>query len=434
MISLQDYLEEILNSLTDSVLESPAGLSAQSQARRKLSDEERIALQEEKDRLINSLTASIEAFSSLIPACNEENLSLFTKVTSSDRLWSFLSNKEMDAPQVRRATWKTLSRVLQHEQAAQLIEDSVETVTRIAPMAAFSERDHQTQNNLWEPLIALLRRYPSIWKRPKAPSDQEEEEEEGTTDSDSSSSTEPETDTSAKPDVPSRIPHPLAAFFDALQVGFFGNASAGYQAAPLLLHTIPEKVFPRNSSNLEILFSSFWAAYAGAAVDGSSTQAFVKCLIDFVRLSIVSQESASIAADQLYKLWEYYLQTIPLPSKSLSLSDSVTAQELEKGIVALSSKFPEEFDAFWSKFSVLAEQNISNRGSNTALADALIHLFRSTPGELSRRVQNLLHTCTVVAATAEDREATYAFLVQALKKDGKELLLSSTVCDVSEPV
>lgn len=427
LISLQDYLEEVLNSLTDSILDSPAGMSAQTQAKRKLSDEERIALQEEKDRMINQLSASIEAFSSLIPSCTQETLGLFTKVTSSDSFWTFLSSKEMDAPQIRRATWRTLSQILQHEQATSLIEDSIQTITRIAPIAAFRERDHQNQNTLWEPLITLFRKYPSIWRKPMTNADQEEESSESVL----SSSSEQETDISAAPDMHTKIPYPIAAFFDALQVGFFGNTSSGYQAAPLLLHTIPETVFPRNTSNLESLFSSFWGAYAGAAIDASSTQAFVRCLVDFVRLSMSSQESASVAAEQLIRLWEYYLLAVALPSKSLSLSDPDTVQELEKGVVTLSSKYPDLFASFWSRFRDIAEKNVSNKAGGAALAEGLVGLARTPNEDLSKSTQTLLHRCTVVACTTEDREAPSAFLVQALHKNGKELLFSPDTRDVS---
>lgn len=427
LVRPQDYLEEILNCLTDSILESPAGLSAQEQAKRKLSDEERIASQEEKDRLINQLTASVEAFSSLLQYCTEDNASSFTKVTSSDSFWSFLSSKEMDAPQVRRATWRTLAFILPHEQSNSLLEQSLSTISRIAPRAAFSERDHQTQNTLWEPLITLFRRYPSIWKRPIKSTD----EDDGSSDSESSSCSEPETDASAAPPSTSKISHTIAAFFDALQVGFYGNAASGYQAAPLLLHSIPESSFPRTPENLESLFSSFWGAYAGGAIDTNSTQAFVRCLVDFVRISLVSDEAANIAANQLIRLWEYYLHVTPPPTKYLSLTSAGTVQELEKGMLAVFNKYPDTFNEIWPQFCDRARQSIDNNERGYALADAVVQIFRTSPEGLSSKAQELLHECVILAASHEDTTSSSTFLLEALRRDGKELLADHSVKYVS---
>lgn len=428
LVSPQDYLEEILTSLTDSTLESPAGLSAQEQAKRKLSDEERIALQEEKDRKLNHLTASVEAFSSLLQYATVENVNLFTKVTSSDSFWAFLSSKEMDAPQVRRATWMTLSLLLAHTEGSLLLEDSLSTISRIAPSAAFSERDHQTQNTLWEPLITLFRKYPSIWKRPIKSS----ESDDGTSsDSDSSSSEEQETDASAPPSRPLKISSTIASFFDMLQIAFYGNAASGYQAAPLLIHSIPEAILPRTALNLETLFSSVWGAYVGGAIDAASTAAFVRCLIDLIRLSTTSDEAASVAGDQLIRLWKYYLHSTAPPTKYLSLSNTNTVQELEKGMVTLSTKYPEVFDLVWSRFADLAKQTVNSGATGAALAIALVQIFRSSAEALSLRSQSLLHECVITASKTSDRKASAAFLLEALKSDGKELLAVHDVQNVS---
>lgn len=424
-----NYLEEILNSLTDSILESSASSTSaeKERAKRKLSDEERIALQEEQDRKVNHLTASIEAFSSMLQHCTSENASLFTKVTSSDSFWAFLSSKEMEAPQARRATWRTLALILSHDQSKPLLEDSLPTISRIAPRAAFSERDHPTQNTLWEPLISLFRKYPSIWKRPlKQPSDSDEDA--SSSDSDSpSSSPEEETDASA---ASARMPHTIANFLDLLQVGFYGNAQSGYQATPLLIHTIPENIFPRTPSNLDTLFSSYWAAYSGAAINSESTPAFVRCLIDIVRLSLVSESAAEVAVAQLKRLWEYYLHITPPPSKYTSLTSSTTVEELEKGLVSLQSKYPTSFDEVWTAIRETARQTVLQGVKAAALAQALIQMFRSPSTDVSQRSQKLLHELTVLAASNEQAASAKEFLLEALSKDGSELLIGREVHEV----
>lgn len=423
----QNYLEEILNSLTDSILESSSTSSADEKARKKLSDEERIAMQEEQDREINHLTASIEAFASMLQYCTFENVSLFSKVTSSESFWSFLSSKEMEAPQVRRSTWRTLALSLSHEQLKALLEDSLSDISRIAPRAAFSERDHQTQNTLWEPLISLFRAHSSIWKRPIPSSDSEDE----SSDSESDSGSSPETDASTARSGPSKITQTIAAFFDLLQVGFYGNASSGYQATPLLIHTIPSNILPRTSSNLESLFSSYWAAYAGGAIDSSSTPAFVRCLIDIVRLSLTSDEAAEVAAAQLTRLWEYYLHITPPPTKYLSLTSSTTIEELEKGLVSIQSKYASAFDKIWKTISETAKQTaVASESKSAALAQALVQMFRSSSKEISQRAQKLLHECVALAASNSDGKGSAKFLLEALAKDGKELLITPEVHQV----
>lgn len=425
LISPKDYLAEILDSITDSILESSGSTSSlEDKAKRKLSDEERIALQEEKDRKLNYLTTNIEAFTWSLQYYTDENTALFARVSSSDSFWSFLSSKSMDSAQVRRAVWRTLNTLLAQERTQSLAQDSLSTISEIAPKAAFSERDYQTQNTLWEPLISLFRLHPLIWKGAMTRSDEDSTNESG-------SSSGSESENSSNPAASSRLSQNIASFFDLLQVGFYGNAVSGYSATPLLVHTIPARIWPRTHDNLERLFTSFWGAYAGGAIDNASTVIFVKCLIDLVRLSLVSEEAAWVSSSQIVRLWEYYLHLAPPPSKYLSLSNQSTIEEMEKALISFHAKYPQIFGTIWASIAEMSKQNINRDAGAVRLAQGLAQLSSSSSEHISLRAQALLQECVILAASKENSDNSNNFILEALQHSGKEILQVAELHQVS---
>lgn len=314
-VALDGYAKEILDSLNSTILESSAlagtgaGLPSQKQLA-KMDDDARIALQEEQDQKSSQLAASIDAFTYMLgrPSADEARPELYEPVLDSDLFWSYLHPARMEAAHVRRAVWRTLGAATRSSSVGlPALRSALRTLSRTVLQAAFGERDYNTHGVLSVALPDFLETFPEAWKlygkhtQPNSIATDESDES-----SESSSSDDDVDSAKANGREAASPPASVAALLDALQIGFYGNASSGYKCLPRLVRTVPVSQLPIDASRLELLFSSLWAGFSGRALDSAGeaglsafAEAVAQLVIDFeAQLEPASGELALALLDK----------------------------------------------------------------------------------------------------------------------------------------
>ncbi|CUA69442.1 E3 ubiquitin-protein ligase listerin [Rhizoctonia solani] len=162
--------------------------------------------------------------------------------------------------------------------------------------AAWTETDTVVRISMWDGLLPLITAFPEVWSvNPIAQQSLRtgEQEEVDSESDDKSEDSIPEMTMDPATSSRSTQTNGELAFSDFLrflELGCQGSAIQSYPAVVIVLSTIPESIFSYERSNLERLFTSFWAAYDGKALNTlprdrePTMKAFLSSLLDCVIL------------------------------------------------------------------------------------------------------------------------------------------------------
>lgn len=434
-VNIDDYLSITLASLNSTILEAQiaSSTSATPSKLAKMDPDARIALQEDQDQGRNQLAASIDAYTYLIDQHFPTDLATEAKGTtdpinpfepvlsSTGTFWGYLSAQIMEAAQVRRAVWRCLDKVLLKASLQGQLEEDLPDLSKIVLDAGFTERDYNTQNTLYPILTRFLQTYSQSWRVSSGPDQASSSSSSSISDSDSEDRRDGHTDSSVR----SRTVLPaVQKFHQLLQVGFYGNAAAGFPQVLPIVQTAPS-TFLGSPSSLKILFASLWAAYTGRAIETAGLQglqAFTACLSSIVEHCAscdAGGETLDVLAEQVQTGWRFYLGLSPSPSKSQSICKPVFAQDMVDLIGAL-----EKYDSdVWLRLkrSLLDDTVTALQSENFArfdLLSAIIVVAAAREGLRSRHFAQELQS--VVGHAAIDRldQANAAqFLAAALDNE-----------------
>lgn len=150
--------------------------------------------------------------------------------------------------------------------------------------AAFAEPDSGVQNALWPSLMALLKSHPDAWTQADADDHEDDSSDE---DGDLTNNTEVSatSDSEQKDDNEPQLPPVVVEMLSFLQLACRGNPIASYPVLVLLLASMPISYIVYDRTTLDAIFSSFWAAFDGKALEphdtgGKATIAFVEALLE----------------------------------------------------------------------------------------------------------------------------------------------------------
>lgn len=454
------YVGEILESLNSNILDFTPATSLSSRRLAKMDEDERINLQEEQDRRSNQLAQSLDAYAYLLQYLTPENREKFEPVFESPKTWRLFSSSYVEASQVRRAIWRLLGRAVQPSRSTEadekdselrgLVQDNLKSVSREALPALFGqERDQGTQIAAAGPLFQLCRANGSAWKLAgKGPSKQPGTDDEGEDEiSSDSSSTEDEDENGESSE---KLPPAISTFLSFLQLGCLGN-STFYSFIPSLISTIPSSLLPlsADAEKLELLFSSYWAAYAGRALDSAGPAGlatYTGCLLDLVRqLEPEADENGrGILIEQISTLWQYYLGTTKSPSKSSTLSRPTTVEQLGQTLSTLSDA---PLEQAWEGVSTAAlglfEPNAEGEESDdktstrqpqqplSLLGGALESFSQTDNHTLKGKVVELERQAVKLALKEMDQSEKADFVAVSLQRDSLELLRDEDLASVS---
>ncbi|CAE6527519.1 unnamed protein product [Rhizoctonia solani] len=241
---------------------------------------------------------------------------------------------------VRMAGWKlikTLVDYLQNNQPDLAVEEADDAPLPLksgffrnlgtaAIRAAWTETDPGVRSSMWDGFLPLIAAFPEVWSA--EPIDQSSIGTSGADEIDNDDDSEDgamETTTDRAASSQSTTTYGQLAFSDFLhflELGCQGSAIQSYPAVVVVLSTIPESIFSYDSSNLERLFTSFWAAYDGKALNvlprdrEPTLKAFLSSLLDCIVL--ISRKLHTlpapppVSADNSATLLENSLELAPL--------------------------------------------------------------------------------------------------------------------------
>lgn len=455
-VVLDGYAKEILDSLNSTILESSAlagagaGLPSQKQLA-KMDDDARIALQEEQDQKSSQLAASIDAFTYMLgrPSADGARPDLYEPVLDSDLFWSYLHLSRMEAAHVRRAVWRTLGAATRSSSVGlPALRSALRTLSRTVLQAAFTERDYNTHGVLSVTLPEFLETFPEAWRlygrqsQPKSVATDQSDESSESSGSDSDADATKASGRDAASPSPS-----VAALLDVLQIGFYGNASSGYKCLPRLVRTIPASQLPIDASHLELLFSSLWAGFSGRALDSAGdaglsafAEAVVQLISDFgAQLEPASGEPAlAVLDEQLSRLWQYYLEVLPSPSRSSSLAKPATVSHLLQAFNELQTKRQSTLPRIWPQLEdaalgLFAADSTAKPGQLHRLADALTRFVGAETGakELGERAAKLELATFREALKDLSRSGHADYVRLLLLSDARALLADYSLASVS---
>ena len=451
-IALPDYLTTILSSLNDTILTASGAATSGTTPSKlaKMDDETRMAVQEEQDQKRNQLAASVDAYAYLldqhVPSTGANQNAhpgleqpFEAVLSSTDNFWTYLSPRTMEAAQVRRATWRCLNTALSKPLARTCIEEDLPVLCKIVLDAAFSERDYNTQNTLYPIALRFLHTYNEAWRLsgPEASSTSSSAESEDSENEDPLM-TDAESRKRGSSSGRSTIPGSFQQYLTLLQVGFYGNATAGYPLVFGMLQTLPRAVLS-SSANLEILFSSLWAGYSGRAIEAAGlqgVQAFTLCIRDLVRnFATPNAELAvqSVCAEQVQSLWQYYLGLLPSPSRLQSLSRPATLTGLVGAVEAIASAGGSGWQSLQASMqndgrSALAVENKSRRLD--LLTSAFFGLSASS-NELVQALGEAMQKAAVQASIEQiDDEDAMSMVVEILDRNSGSIVLDASLIQV----
>ena len=426
---LESYLREILDSLNATILDDTNSTPHTSTLRSgKLDEQVRIAALEDQDRKDSYLAECIDADSYLLDQASTTSSNLFELVISSDHFWSFLSSAETESASVRRSTWRFLGKVSSVEMVSDLIDRNLRMISKAALESALSERDYATQNAMWTALVSLFQRHPQGWHLSCVPE---------TDVSPNSSSLEEDVESAAKTNGTNLLPNFITIFLDFLRSGCYGNAEPAYQAIPLLLSTIPRNVFPLSQTNLNLMFTSFWAALEERLLESSGVQglsAFTLALTEIVIIyarHLRSEVGSEILLEQLYTLWDYCFDVITAPSKASSLSRPTTVDHLILVLHGLEGSREGAIAAVWPRLTKSALSIFTKADSPLSLLASAICSMLDSPNEILRHRAAELGISTVrKAMTQLDLPAMCNFVAEMVEKKASILLKQEELCKV----
>ncbi|KDN48410.1 hypothetical protein RSAG8_03002, partial [Rhizoctonia solani AG-8 WAC10335] len=209
---------------------------------------------------------------------------------------------------LRIAGWKFVKTMVKHFQSNP--PESGEKATDVAPLplslgflrnlgaaairSAWTETDAAVRSAMWDGFLPLITAFPEVWNTQPIEHSSTGTSGQGEVDGDSDDNSE-DTTTEMTMDLAtssrSTTTYGGLAFSDFLrflELGCQGSAIQSYPAVVIVLSTIPESVFSYERSDLERLFTSFWAAYDGKALNvlprdrESTMKAFLSSLLDCI--------------------------------------------------------------------------------------------------------------------------------------------------------
>ncbi|KAJ1302223.1 hypothetical protein OPQ81_001046 [Rhizoctonia solani] len=209
---------------------------------------------------------------------------------------------------VRMAGWKLVKALVKHLKNDS--SDSAEQVAGDLPISlrlgffrnlgsaalhsAWTEIDPAVRTSMWDGFLPLITTFPEVWNTEPLETSSIGTSGQGGVESDDNDDSQEDTmgTTMARAtSCRSTTTHGHLAFSDFLhflELGCHGSAIQSYPAVVIVLSTIPESIFSYHRSELERLFTSFWAAYDGKALNvlprdrESTVKAFLSSLLDCV--------------------------------------------------------------------------------------------------------------------------------------------------------
>ncbi|EUC55355.1 E3 ubiquitin-protein ligase listerin, putative [Rhizoctonia solani AG-3 Rhs1AP] len=159
--------------------------------------------------------------------------------------------------------------------------------------SAWTETDAAVRTSVWDGFLPLITAFPDVWNIAPIEHSSTGTSGLGEVDSDGDDDSEDSIDTTTDPATSSHITTTYGGlafsdFLRFLELGCQGSAIQSYPVVVIVLSTIPEPVFSYEHSDLERLFTSFWAAYDGKALNvlprdkESTMKAFLSSLLDCV--------------------------------------------------------------------------------------------------------------------------------------------------------
>ena len=432
---LETYLQEITNSLNESIFESHGKAISDAGKTAKLDDESRLDLLEEQDQKNSHLASCIDAIAYLLDRVSLDTMSFFEHIVSSDHFWSFLSPEVVEAAHVRRATWGCLKALATVDSASTILEDNLNPISRAALGSAFIERDFGTQTAMWGALLSLLRKFPQSWLLAE-----NLEVDQSFSESEEGDSLLHQTNGSSHGQG-----YTFARFLELLQLGGQANAVVAYQTLPLLLSTLPEEIFPLTPDNLNLFFTSFWAAFTGRALEAAGSLGFIAYTSALADVLLLYGERATALPDQAdpinqvlveqsLTLWEFYLGVLPQPSKISSLSRPATVDHLMRVLIGMQD-MDIDLSLFWTRMGKTALLSFDTKSDSSCLpllADAISLLVDCPNAVVQDYAFQMEISAISEALTKVDRLEICTFLASLLEKNTSLVLAHDDLREVSQ--
>ncbi|KZS97217.1 hypothetical protein SISNIDRAFT_482151 [Sistotremastrum niveocremeum HHB9708] len=332
---------------------------------------------------------------------------------------------------VRKAAWSLLQSLLSTSEGR--IQGLIDVVGPAVVRSAWIESDAIVRSGMWEPLVVFLSKFPQSWTVPPRVNEDADAD-------DSESDTEHHTDVPSKHD---RHPHDEKAayreFLEFLELGCGGSPLQGYPTIMIVISTLPSRILPLQSEDLRSLFTSFWAAIDGRALNTLNrvtiSAAFLSALLEcvlFIVAKIRRQEGShnaactELIAEQFDRMWS------ELTSRRLKVNADQAGQEIAKALLTLQDLNEGLLRSAWkplesSSLQLFVSSDDSGQSAEYAV-EALTALYHGTSGDnnLGAMVEALItdssrHVLSAFEDSVVDDEAPSALEVNTEKS--LELLL-----------
>lgn len=442
-VDLQEYTDEIADHLTSFILECSTEKPHRAQSTSKLPDELRMKLQEEQDAKSNQLAASLEAFAYLLRNCTSAGNKAFESAVSAPELWRLCDSSVNEASHVRRAVWTVLS-VLTDDNAtapvASLKSDHMRSIAPIVMASAFREKDHATQNAMWETVVPMLEREPEVWHFISTPTlAHDEPSASDAADSPQDDSADAQRERIMTHDVPPS-PNVIAAFFEMVQSAFFGNPLTGYKGMLAILKTIPSSVLPFSNVNLEKVFAVYWASYTSRSIEIAGAQGVAAFslvfpdLLLFASTRVEASDREAICFKQLNILWNFYIGHSTAPSRTSSLSRPPSLDAIRSSLDLLAARFPSSLPSYLDNIGASLDVALQSPDEKAELLWAAFEALSQAEQPLVREHAYSLEVGAVAKLLPQlSNQHASAFVTRAIQRHGLELLQDSDLRAVRLP-